>query len=82
LREHEQEFLDKGARFAIVSLGDRTYARIFQEETGIEFPLRLPRSVKRMHLPIWVSGNVDRYEHLSQTFGDKGSVQELLQGLG
>jgi hypothetical protein len=39
LREHEHEFLDKGASLAAVSLGDRNYARIFREETGIDFPL-------------------------------------------
>jgi hypothetical protein len=39
LREHEQVFLDKGASLAAISLGDRNYARIFREETGIRFPL-------------------------------------------
>jgi AhpC/TSA antioxidant enzyme len=39
LREHQQAFLDKGASLAAISLGDRNYARIFREETGIEFPL-------------------------------------------
>jgi AraC-like DNA-binding protein len=39
LREHEQAFLDKGASLAAIGLGDRHYARIFREETGIGFPL-------------------------------------------
>jgi methylphosphotriester-DNA--protein-cysteine methyltransferase len=39
LREHEQAFQQKGARLAAVGLGDRTYARLFREETGITFPL-------------------------------------------
>jgi hypothetical protein len=39
LREHQQAFLNKGASLAAISLGDRSYARIFQEETGIDFPL-------------------------------------------
>ncbi|HEY4977765.1 MAG TPA: AhpC/TSA family protein, partial [Candidatus Acidoferrum sp.] len=39
MREREQEFREKGARLAAISLGDRNYARIFQEETGIDFPL-------------------------------------------
>jgi len=39
LREHQQAFLDKGASLAAISLGDRHYARIFREETGIDFPL-------------------------------------------
>jgi hypothetical protein len=39
LREHEQAFRDKGATLAAVGLGDRNYARVFREETGISFPL-------------------------------------------
>jgi hypothetical protein len=39
LREHEQAFRDKGAALAAVGLGDRNYARMFREETGITFPL-------------------------------------------
>jgi peroxiredoxin len=39
LREHEQAFREKGARLAAVGLGDRHYARLFREETGISFPL-------------------------------------------
>lgn len=39
MREHEQEFRDKGAALAAIGLGDRNYARLFREETGITFPL-------------------------------------------
>jgi hypothetical protein len=39
LREHQQAFREKGASLAAISLGDRNYARIFREETGIDFPL-------------------------------------------
>ena len=39
MREHEQAFRDKGASLAAIGLGDLNYARIFREETGIEFPL-------------------------------------------
>ena len=39
MREHEQEFKARGASLAAVSLGDRNYARIFREDTGITFPL-------------------------------------------
>jgi hypothetical protein len=39
LREHQQAFLDKGANLAAIGLGDRNYARLFIEETGIDFPL-------------------------------------------
>jgi hypothetical protein len=39
LRENENEFRRKGARIAAIGLGDKNYARYFQEETGITFPL-------------------------------------------
>jgi len=39
LREHEHAFRDKGAALAAIGLGDRNYARLFREETGIAFPL-------------------------------------------
>jgi hypothetical protein len=39
LREHEAEFKRKGARIAAIGLGDKNYARLFREETGITFPL-------------------------------------------
>ena len=125
MREHEQEFLDRGARLAAISLGDRNYARIFQEETGIGFPLlidekreayaiadlgvanllhvlrrdnsqsrkRASAAGHRQHKLgknpfqlggsfVFGPGNVDRYAHLSKTFGDNANVQELLAALG
>ena len=39
MREHQQAFREKHASLAAVSLGDARYARLFQEETGIDFPL-------------------------------------------
>jgi hypothetical protein len=39
LREHQHEFRDKGVALAAIGLGDRNYARMFREDTGIEFPL-------------------------------------------
>jgi hypothetical protein len=39
LREHEQEFAQKGAALAAIGLGDLRYARLFRAETGINFPL-------------------------------------------
>jgi hypothetical protein len=39
LREREQAFRDKRANMAAIGLGDRHYARVFREETGITFPL-------------------------------------------
>jgi hypothetical protein len=39
LREHEAEFKQKGANIAAIGLGDMNYARMFREDTGIDFPL-------------------------------------------
>lgn len=39
MRAHESEFRERGATLAAISLGDRNYARMFREETGITFPL-------------------------------------------
>ena len=39
MREHQAEFTEAGAQLAAIGLGDRTYAGIFREETGITFPL-------------------------------------------
>jgi len=39
LREHEQDFRKKGARLVAIGLGDANYARMFHEETKIDFPL-------------------------------------------
>lgn len=39
MREHEQQFRQRGAKLAAVGLGDASYARHFREETGITFPL-------------------------------------------
>lgn len=39
MREHEAELKRKGARVAAIGLGDKNYARLFREETGIAFPL-------------------------------------------
>lgn len=39
MREHEDEFKQKGANLAAIGLGDSNYARLFRDETGIGFPL-------------------------------------------
>jgi hypothetical protein len=121
LREHEPAFKQKGANLAAVGLGDRNYARLFQQETGITFPLLIDeqrvayraaglRSANVLHL--WRSdnaqartrareaghkqlrlgkdpfqlggsfvfgpGNVDRFAHVSKTFGDNAAPDALL----
>jgi hypothetical protein len=39
LREREAEFDRRGVRIAAIGLGDRNYAKLFREQTGITFPL-------------------------------------------
>lgn len=39
MREREDDFRKQGARLAAIGLGDRTYARLFREKSGITFPL-------------------------------------------
>jgi len=124
LREHEQAFRDKGASLAAIGLGDAHYARVFREETGIQFPLLVDdhrqaylaaglgsanllhllrkdnaASRKRAHAAghhqhklgknpfqlggsfVFGPGNVDRFAHVSQTFGDNASPESLLAAL-
>jgi methylphosphotriester-DNA--protein-cysteine methyltransferase len=124
LREREQAFRDKRAALAAIGLGDRHYARVFREETGITFPLLIDEerrayraaglgSANLLHLLrsdnaasrkraraaghhqhklgqnpfqlggsfVFGPGNVDRYAHISQTFGDNASPDALLAAL-
>ena len=124
MRDHQQAFREKHASLAAISLGDSHYARIFQQETGIDFPLLIDenrltyeianlrsanifhllrsdnfKSRKRAHAAghhqhklgrdpfqlggtfIFGPGNIDRFAHLSQTFGDNASPATLLAAL-
>jgi len=124
LREHQQEFQNKGAALAAIGLGDRNYARIFREDTGIAFPLLIDearqayavaqlRKANLLHLMrkdnmaareraraagfrqhelgknpfqlggsfVFGPGNVDRFAHLSETFGDNAKMETLLAAL-
>ena len=124
LREHEQEFVDKGANLAAIGLGDVRYAQLFREETGIDFPLlvdqerdayraaglarasifhvlrsdnaaarkRARAAGHRQHRTgknpfqlggsfVFGPGNVDRYAHISRTFGDNAPMSELISAL-
>jgi hypothetical protein len=121
LREHEPSFRARGANLAAIGLGDRTYARLFREETGIGFPLLIDEqrqayraaglgSANLLHMLkaenkaarqrarasghrqhklgrdpfqlggsfVFGPGNVDRYAHISRTFGDNAPVEALL----
>ena len=124
MREHEQDFRNKGASLAAIGLGDAHYARVFREETGIQFPLLIDdqrlayqaaelRSANLLHLLrkdnavsrkraraaghhqhklgknpfqlggsfVFGPGNVDRFVHISQTFGDNATPEALLTAL-
>jgi hypothetical protein len=124
LRERQPAFRAKNASLAAISLGDTRYARLFQEETGIDFPLLIDadnqtyklanlgkanllhllrsdnfQSRKRAKAAghyqhklgrdpfqlggtfIFGPGNIDRFAHLSRTFGDNASPASLLAAL-
>jgi len=121
LRAHEQAFRERGANLAAIGLGDANYARLFREDTGIEFPLLIDeerlayraaglRSANLLHMLrkenkaargraragghrqhklgqnpfqlggsfVFRPGNVDRYVHVSRTFGDIAPVEDLI----
>ena len=124
MRANEQKFRDRGANLAAISLGDRTYARSFREETGITFPLLIDekrqayealelKSGSLLHILkkenfaarsrakaaghsqhklgknpfqlggsfVFSPGDVDRFAHFSETFGDNASIDSLLDAL-
>ena len=124
MREHQQEFLDKGANLAAIGLGDANYARQFREETGITFPLLIDAERKAyraaelkkanlLHLfrkdntaarkrakaggfqqkklgenPfqlgasfVFAPGNVEKFVHVSETFGDNAAMANLLAAI-
>ena len=124
MREHQSAFRSKNASLAAISLGDAHYARIFQQETGIDFPLLIDADSQTYKLAnlgkanllhllrsdnfasrnrakaaghhqhklgrdpfqlggtfIFGPGNVDRFAHLSKTFGDNASPEAILAAL-
>jgi len=124
LREHEQEFRNKGAALAAIGLGGMDYARAFRQETGITFPLLIDEQrvayraaelgkASLLHLLrkdnaaarkrakaaghrqhklgkdpfqlggsfVFGPGNLDRFAHVSQTFGDNASMADLLAAI-
>ena len=121
MREHYEEFRGKGVQLAAIGLGDMHYARMFREDTGIDFPLLVDSdrlayraaelgSASLLHIfrrdnkmardraraagfrqhqlgmnPfqlggsfVFGPGDVDRFAHVSQTFGDNASPRALL----
>ncbi len=121
MREHEQEFREKGAQLAAIGLGDRRYAKAFRKEERITFPLLIDEgriayraaglgSASLLHLVrrdnaaarkrarsrghgqhktgkdpfqlggsfVFGPGNMDRFVHVSETFGDNASITALL----
>jgi hypothetical protein len=124
LREHQSEIAALGANLAAIGLGDRNYARIFREDTGIAFPLLIDenreayraaglKSASLLHLLrkenavarnrtkaaghrqhklgkdpfqlgasfVFAPGNIDRFAHISQTFGDNAPVPDLIAAI-
>jgi AhpC/TSA antioxidant enzyme len=124
LREHEQQFRQRGAKLVAVGLGDVSYARHFREQTGITFPLLVDdqreayqalelKKANIFHLfrgdnararkrakaigvrqhrlgkdPfqlggtfVFGPGNVDRFTHVSETFGDNAQPAVILKAL-
>ena len=124
MRDYEADFRNKGAKLAAIGLGDARYAALFQEETGIQFPLLIDeerrayravglKSANILHLVrrdnaearkraqaggfrqhkvgrnpfqlggsfVFGPGNVDRYAHVSKTFGDNAPIEALLAAL-
>jgi hypothetical protein len=122
LRAFEEEFKKKGARLAVVGLGDASYAKFFREKTGIQFPLFIDdkreayktvglRHASLLHLLrrdnmqarrraqaaghkqhrlgkdplqlggsfVFAPGNKDLFVHVSETFGDNASPDDLLK---
>ncbi len=39
MRDYENRFKERNAALAAIGLGDRNYARLFRDDTGIRFPL-------------------------------------------
>ncbi|MGE5322811.1 MAG: peroxiredoxin-like family protein [Actinomycetota bacterium] len=124
MREHLQQFVERGARLAAIGLGDVNYARLFREKNHITFPLLIDdqrvaygelrlKKANLLHLfrrdnmqarkrakligarqhrlgkdPfqlggsfVFGPGNVDRFVHISETFGDNAQPQDLLAAL-
>ena len=50
MREHEGAFAKIGARLAAIGLGDRKYARLFREDSGITFPLLIDEQREAYHV--------------------------------
>lgn len=124
MREHLQEFQQRGARLAAIGLGDVNYARLFREKNHITFPLLIDdqrvayrelglKKANLLHLLrrdnmqarkrakaigvrqhrlgkdpfqlggsfVFGPGNVDRFVHISETFGDNAQPEALLAAL-
>ena len=58
MREREKGFHLKGAHIAAIGLGDEAYARMFKQDTGINFPLLIDASRVAYHAVGLQSGSV------------------------
>jgi AhpC/TSA antioxidant enzyme len=124
LRAQETEIKERGARVAAVGFGGMEYVRIFQQETGIDFPLLVDEQMASYHAIglkkanilhlfrsdnsarrkeakraghrqhklgkdpfqlggtfVFLPGNVDRFAHISETFGDNAPLDRVIASL-
>ena len=58
MREHEAEFKAKGANLAAIGMGDRNYAKMFREDTGIDFPLLIDEQRRAYEIVGLKSANI------------------------
>ena len=58
MREHQPAFREKHASLAAISLGDSHYARIFQQESGIDFPLLIDEQRQTYEIANLKSANI------------------------
>ena len=124
MRAHEAEIKAKGANLAAIGLGGAEYARMFRDETGVDFPLLIDedsathraaglKKANIFHLLrgdnakarkrakagghsqhklgkdpfqlggsfVFAPGNVDRFVHISQTFGDNAPLEKVITAI-
>ena len=77
MREHEAEIKKRGASLAAVGLGDRTYAKLFRQETKIDFPLLIDEERTAYKIAGLRSANV---LHLLR--GDNAKAKERASAAG
>ena len=77
LRAHESEIKGLGARIIAIGLGGTEYARLFRQETGIEFPLLVDENLSTYRAIGLKKGNIF---HLFR--GDNASARKRAKAAG